>query len=85
MRCDTCGADLISATAWDKDSRFGPYLAFDESDAAEGQALKNVTWDARWLDTSKNPNQMSAKLRDGAIKIREAIDKIMRAGASGDF
>jgi len=28
---------------------------------------------------------MSAKLRDGAIKIREAIDKIMRAGASGDF
>jgi len=47
--------------------------------------LLTLDWDARWLDTSKNPNQMSAKLRDGAIKIREAIDKIMRAGASGDF
>ena len=47
--------------------------------------LLTLDWDARWLDTSKNPKQMSAKLRDGAIKIREAIDKIMRAGASGDF
>lgn len=47
--------------------------------------LLTLDWDVRWLDTSKNPNQMSAKLRDGAVKIREAIDKIMRAGASGDF
>jgi uncharacterized protein (DUF302 family) len=47
--------------------------------------LLTLDWDARWLDVSKNPNQMSAKLREGAIKIREAIDKIMRAGAAGEF
>jgi uncharacterized protein (DUF302 family) len=47
--------------------------------------LLTLDWDVRWLDTSKNPNQMSDKLREGAIKIREAIDKIMRAGASGEF
>lgn len=47
--------------------------------------LLTLDWDVRWLDTSKNPNQISDKLRDGAIKIREAIDKIMRAGAAGDF
>lgn len=47
--------------------------------------LLTLDWDVRWLDTSKNPNQLSDKLREGAIKIREAIDKIMRAGASGDF
>jgi uncharacterized protein (DUF302 family) len=44
-----------------------------------------LDWDVRWLDTSKNPNQISNNLRDGAIKIRDAIDKIMRAGASGEF
>lgn len=44
-----------------------------------------LDWDVRWLDTSKNPNQISDKLREGAIKIRESIDKIMRAGASGEF
>ncbi len=47
--------------------------------------LLTLDWDVRWLDTSKNPNQISDKLREGAIKIREAIDKIMRAGASGEF
>lgn len=47
--------------------------------------LLTLDWDVRWLDTSKNPNQISAKLRDGAIKIRESIDKIMKAGASGEF
>ena len=44
-----------------------------------------LDWDVRWLDSSKNPNQISANLREKAIMIREAIDKIMRAGASGDF
>jgi uncharacterized protein (DUF302 family) len=44
-----------------------------------------LDWDVRWLDTSKNPNQISDKLRQGAINIRESIDKIMRAGASGEF
>lgn len=44
-----------------------------------------LDWDVRWLDNSKNPNQISAGLREKAIKVREAIDKIMKAGASGDF
>jgi uncharacterized protein (DUF302 family) len=47
--------------------------------------LLTLDWDVRWLDTSKNPNQISAGLREKAIMVREAIDKIMRAGASGDF
>lgn len=47
--------------------------------------LLTLDWDVRWLDTSKNPNQMSQSLRSKAIMIREAIDKIMRAGASGEF
>jgi len=44
-----------------------------------------LDWDVRWLDTSKNPNQISDKLREGAIRIRDAIDQIMRAGALGEF
>lgn len=44
-----------------------------------------LDWDVRWLDSSKNPNQISAGLRDKAIMVREAIDKIMRAGAEGAF
>lgn len=44
-----------------------------------------LDWDVRWLDTSKNPNQISAGLREKAIMVREAIDKIMRAGANGEF
>jgi uncharacterized protein (DUF302 family) len=44
-----------------------------------------LDWDVRWLDSSKNPNQISDSLRQKAIIVREAIDKIMRAGAAGDF
>ncbi len=44
-----------------------------------------LDWDVRWLDTSKNPNKISESLREKAIMVREAIDKIMRAGASGEF
>jgi uncharacterized protein (DUF302 family) len=47
--------------------------------------LMTLDWDVRWLDASKNPNQMSAALREKSIMVREAIDKIMRAGANGDF
>lgn len=54
-------------------------------DAYKKVWLMTLDWDVRWLDTSKNPNQISAELRDKAILVREAIDKIMRAGASGEF
>ena len=47
--------------------------------------ILTLDWDVRWLDSSKNPNQISASLREKSIMIREAMDKIMRAGANGDF
>ena len=47
--------------------------------------LITLDWDVRWLDSSKNPNQMSASLREKAIGVREAIDQIMKAGAAGEF
>ncbi|MCX8086730.1 MAG: DUF302 domain-containing protein [Rhodocyclaceae bacterium] len=47
--------------------------------------LLTLDWDVRWLDTSKNPNRISESLREKAIIVREAIDKIMRAGANGEF
>ncbi|MFN4147978.1 MAG: DUF302 domain-containing protein [Rhodocyclaceae bacterium] len=54
-------------------------------DAYKKVWLLTLDWDVRWLDTSKNPNQISNKLREGALRIRDAIDKIMRAGAEGEF
>lgn len=47
--------------------------------------VMTLDWDVRWLDTSKNPNKITAKMRDNAIMVREALDKIMRAGALGEF
>jgi uncharacterized protein (DUF302 family) len=47
--------------------------------------ILTLDWDVRWLDTSKNPNKISESLRERAIFVREAIDKIMRAGATGEF
>ncbi|MEW6163872.1 MAG: DUF302 domain-containing protein [Pseudomonadota bacterium] len=47
--------------------------------------VMTLDWDVRWLDTSKNPNKITEKMRANSIKIRDAIDKIMRAGANGDF
>lgn len=47
--------------------------------------LVTLDWDVRWMDSSKNPNKISASLREKSIRIRESIDKIMRAGANGDF
>jgi uncharacterized protein (DUF302 family) len=53
---------------------------------ADGQIwIVTLDWDVRWLDTSLNPNKISAGLRDRAIKVREAIESIMEAGANGDL
>lgn len=53
---------------------------------ADGQIwLVTLDWDVRWLDTSLNPNKISAGLRDKAIKVREALESIMEAGANGDL
>ncbi|MCP5073166.1 MAG: DUF302 domain-containing protein [Rhodobacteraceae bacterium] len=47
--------------------------------------LTTLDWDVRWLDTSPNPNRISDDLRERAIKVRENIEKIMEAAATGDF
>lgn len=47
--------------------------------------LVTLDWDVRWMDNSKNPNRISASLREKSIRIRDSIDKIMKAGANGEF
>ncbi len=47
--------------------------------------VMTLDWDVRWLDASKNPNKITDKMRENSIKVRDAIDKIMRAGALGEF
>ena len=53
---------------------------------SEGQIwLTTLDWDVRWLDTSPNPNRMPDELRERAIKVRENIEAMMEAAATGDF
>jgi len=47
--------------------------------------LTTLDFDIRWLDTSPNPNKISDDLRSRAIRVRENIEKIMNAAATGDF
>ena len=47
--------------------------------------LTTLDWDVRWLDTSPNPNRIPEELRQRAIKVRENIETIMEAAATGDF
>ena len=47
--------------------------------------LTTLDFDIRWLDTSPNPNRITDDLRMRAIRVRENIEKIMNAAATGDF
>lgn len=47
--------------------------------------LTTLDWDVRWMDTSPNPNRISDKLREDAIRVRENMEIMMDAAASGDF
>ena len=47
--------------------------------------ITSLDWDVRWLDTAPSPNKISDELRQDAIKVREAIESIMDAGANGDL
>ena len=47
--------------------------------------LVTLDWDVRWMDTAPNPNRISDDLRKRAISIRERLEKIMEAAATGDF
>lgn len=53
---------------------------------ADGQIwLTTLDWDVRWLDSSPNPNRISDDLRERALKVRENIEIMMEAAATGDF
>lgn len=54
-------------------------------DANKDIWITTLDWDVRWMDTSPNPNKISAELRERAIKVRENIETIMQAAATGDF
>ena len=54
-------------------------------DSAGDLWVVTLDWDVRWLDTSPSPDKMSAELRELAIGIRENIQSIMEAGATGDL
>lgn len=47
--------------------------------------VMTLDWDVRWLDASKNPNKFTAAMRENSILVRDSLDKIMRAGALGEF
>ena len=47
--------------------------------------VMTLDWDVRWLDASPNPNKITDRMRERSILVRDAIDKIMRAGALGEF
>ncbi len=47
--------------------------------------LVTLDWDVRWMDTAPNPNRISDDLRKRAISIRERLEQMMEAAATGDF
>lgn len=66
-------------------SAFLPCRVAVVEDANKKIWLMTLDWDVKWLDASPNPNQITKSLHAKAIQVREAIDKIMRAGAEGAF
>lgn len=66
-------------------SAFVPCRVTVMEDAHGDIWITTLDWDVRWLDASQNPNKISTELRDAAIYIREGMESIMDAGATGDF
>ncbi len=67
---------------------FGAFLPcrIAVTEDADGQIwLMTLDWDVRWLDTSPNPNRIPDDLRQRAIKVRENLEIMMEAAATGDF
>ncbi len=54
-------------------------------DANKDIWITTLDWDVRWMDTNLNPNRISDDLRARAMKVRENIEAIMQAAATGDF
>lgn len=66
-------------------SAFVPCKVTVLEDANKDIWLTTLDWDVRWLDTGPNPNRIPDELRDRAIKVRQNIETIMEAAATGDF
>lgn len=67
---------------------FGAFLPCRITVAEDNEGniwLMTMDWDVRWLDTSPNPNRISDDLRERAIRVRENIEIMMEAAATGDF
>lgn len=54
-------------------------------DAGQRIWLLMLDWNVSWLDTSPNPNRMPETLRQSAVRLRQGLIDIMRAGADGEL
>jgi uncharacterized protein (DUF302 family) len=54
-------------------------------DAEKNIWVLTLDWDVTWLDIAGKHMGLTPELRQGAIDIREKMDKVMRAGANGDL
>lgn len=53
---------------------------------AQGKVwLMTLDWDVGWLDTSPNPDTLPVSVKQGAMRLRQAMREIMAAGAAGEF
>ncbi|MRR52549.1 MAG: DUF302 domain-containing protein [Rhodocyclaceae bacterium] len=54
-------------------------------DAKSKVWLMTLDWDVSWLDTSPNPDTLPDSLKQSAVRLRQTMREIMRAGAAGEF
>lgn len=66
-------------------SAFVPCRVTVLEDANKDIWITTLDWDVRWMDTNLNPNRISDDLRARAMRVRENIEAIMEAAATGDF
>ena len=45
--------------------------------------LAMLDWDVSWIDTTPNPNRIPESLRQAASRLRQGMEQIIQAGASG--
>jgi hypothetical protein len=70
---------FIQATNRDADSRFNP-MALDESNSDEEQSLKNVSWDARWLDAAIKADQATVVCCLARPNHKAALNYLLKLG-----
>jgi hypothetical protein len=72
---------FISTAHWDDSSRFDP-MGCNESSSDEKQALKNVAWDARWLDAAIKADQQTIVCCLARPNHKTALDYLLKLGES---